>query len=172
MPLNCDGGEDSWESLGLQRSTQSILKEFYPEYSLEGLRLKLQLQCFGHFLWRADSLEKTRMLGKTEGKRRRGWQRMRWLDGITDAVDMNMSTLREIVGDKEEWQAAVHGVTKSQTWHSNGTTNSHFKACLLQSYEFSGWQECTVSDISCLSSKEKKVIHYLIKNIIITTHTS
>ena len=98
-----------------RRSNQSILKEISPEYSLEGLMLKLKLQYFGHLTQRANLLEKTLMLGKTEGKRRRGCQRIRWLDSITDSLDMNWSKLREIVKDREAWCAAVHGVTKSWT---------------------------------------------------------
>ena len=104
-----------------RRSSQSILKEISPGCSLEELMLKLKLKSFGHLMWRADSFEKTLMLGKIEGRRRRGRQRMRWLDGITDTMNMGFGELRELVMDREAWHAAVHEVTKSQIWLSNWT---------------------------------------------------
>ena len=120
---NLGTGRYSWESVGVQRDRNNqILNEINSEHSCEELFLKLKLQYFGHLMQRADSLEKTLMLGKPEGKRRRGWQKRRWLDRVTDSMDMNLSNLWEIVKDREAWSISVNGVTKIQMWLSDWTT--------------------------------------------------
>ena len=124
MLLNCGAGEDARDPWTAGRSNQSILKEISPEYSLEGLMLKLKLQYFGHLMGRTDSLEKTLMLGKIEGRRRRGRQGMRWLDGITDAMDMRLRTLWEMLEDRGAWRAVVHRVPELDTTQQRNNTTA------------------------------------------------
>ena len=151
MLLNCSAKEDSRVPWTAKRSNQAILKEISPEYSLEGMMLKLKLQYFGHLMWRTDSLEKTLMLGKIEGRRRRGQQRMRWLDSITDSVDMGLRKLWEIVEDSEAWHAAVHRVEKNRTWLTDWTTKfpsfKHLTQNLSMFDDLPLWSPCVGTQI-------------------------
>ena len=154
MLLNCCAGKDSRVPWTARRSNQSILKKISPEYSLEGLMLKLEY--FGHLIWRTDSLEKTLMLGKIEG--RRGRQRKRWLDGITDWTDMSLSKLQEMVKDRKAWCAAVHGATKRQTWLSNWTTTARWRKQMERSL-IRTWVKESLS----LSGESERKCHSILK---------
>ena len=144
-----------------RRSNQSVLKGISPEYSLEGLMLKLNLQHFDHMMWRPDSLERTLMLGKIEGRRRRGQQRMRWVDGISYSMDMSLSMLQEMVKDQEDWHAAVHRVAKSWTRMSDWTRTTSKR------WDISLFSLCKLVRIHCIKSYDENVLPIISLNVII-----
>ena len=157
-----------WETWIVWRSSQLILKEINPEYSLERLMLKLKFQYFRHMMWKADSLEKTLMVGKIEGRERRGWQRMRWLQGV-DSMGMSLSKLYETVKDREAWRAAIHGITKSRTWFRDWTTATN--PILLKKVSTDIWRRTLVTFVDrggwLIQGPKLLLVYYRMKKFLI-----